>query len=55
MLFNRNGNRSGYKGIYNEGKNEIWTPSFTLPQYGCAVIDYVDDSSYIAPHVKGCV
>ena len=30
--------------IYNKGKNEIWNPSFTLPQYGCAVIDYVDDS-----------
>ena len=30
--------------VYNEGKNEIWNPSFTLPQYGCAVIDYVDDS-----------
>ena len=29
--------------IYNKGKNEIWNPSFTLPQYGCAVIDYVDD------------
>jgi len=30
--------------VYNKGKNEIWKPSFTLPQYGCAVIDYVDDS-----------
>ena len=30
--------------VYNKGKNEIWNPSFTLPQYGCAVIDYVDDS-----------
>jgi hypothetical protein len=30
--------------IYDKGKNEIWNPSFTLPQYGCAVIDYVDDS-----------
>jgi len=29
--------------VYNEGKNEIWNPSFTLPRYGCAVIDYVDD------------
>ncbi len=30
--------------VYNKGKNEIWNPSFTLPQYGCAVIDYVDGS-----------
>ena len=22
-------------------QNEIWKPSFTLPQYGCSVIDYV--------------
>lgn len=29
--------------IYNQGHNEIWKPSFTLPQYGCAVIDYVVD------------
>lgn len=27
--------------IYNDGKNEIWNPSFTLPQYGCSVIDYI--------------
>ena len=27
--------------IYNDGKNEIWKPTFTLPQYGCHVIDYV--------------
>ena len=27
--------------IYNEGKNEIWKPSFTLYSYGGAVIDYV--------------
>jgi len=30
--------------VYNNGKNEIWKPSFTLPQYGCAVIDYINDS-----------
>ena len=30
--------------VYNKGKNEIWNPSFTLPQYGCAVIDYIDDA-----------
>ncbi len=27
--------------IYNEGKNEIWKPSFTLYSYGGAVVDYV--------------
>ena len=27
--------------VYNEGKNEIWKPSFTLVSYGGAVIDYV--------------
>ena len=27
--------------IYNEGANEIWKPSFTLPQYGCQIVDYV--------------
>jgi len=27
--------------IYNEGKNEVWKPSFTLYSYGGAVIDYV--------------
>jgi hypothetical protein len=27
--------------IYNEGKNEIWKPSFTLYPYGGIVIDYV--------------
>lgn len=31
--------------IYNEGKNEIWKPSFTLYSYGGAVVDYVADSS----------
>ena len=25
----------------DSGNNEIWKPSFTLPQYGCLVIDYV--------------
>lgn len=28
--------------IYNEGENEIWEPSFTLPQYGCGVVDYIN-------------
>jgi len=27
--------------IYNEGKNEIWKPSFTMFSYGGALIDYV--------------
>ena len=27
--------------IYNEGKNEIWKPSFTVYSYGGLVIDYV--------------
>ena len=25
-------------------QNEIWKPSFTLPQYGCSVIDYIADA-----------
>jgi hypothetical protein len=31
--------------IYNDSKNEIWHPTFTLPQYGCAVIDYIPDNN----------
>ncbi|MFC1761155.1 hypothetical protein ACFL6U_03645 [Planctomycetota bacterium] len=27
--------------IYNEGKNEIWKPSFTMYSYGGAVVDYI--------------
>ena len=27
--------------IYHEGKNEIWKPTFTLPQQSCYVIDYI--------------
>jgi len=30
--------------IYHHGKNEIWYPSFTLPQYAGAVVDYVQNS-----------
>jgi hypothetical protein len=31
----------------NTEKNEIWKPSFTLPQYGCSVIDYIKNNSEI--------
>lgn len=24
-------------------KNEVWYPTFTLPQYGCSIIDYIDN------------
>jgi hypothetical protein len=27
--------------IYHEGKNEVWKPTFTLPQYVGMVIDYM--------------
>ena len=30
--------------IYDQGRNNIWYPTFTLPQNGCAVIDYINDS-----------
>ena len=30
--------------IYFDGKNEIWHPTFTLPQYGCYVIDYISQT-----------
>lgn len=30
--------------IYDQGKNEIWKPSFTLYPYGGLVIDYVPGS-----------
>ena len=30
--------------IYNDGKNEIWKPSFTVYPYGGLVIDYVPGS-----------
>ena len=33
------------------GNNEIWKPSFTLPQYGCSVIDYIKNASDIN-HIK---
>ncbi|MFC1763583.1 hypothetical protein ACFL6U_16080 [Planctomycetota bacterium] len=31
--------------IYNEGRNEIWKPSFTMYSYGGTVVDYVAESS----------
>jgi hypothetical protein len=30
--------------VYNEGQNELWTPSFTLSSYGGLVVDYVPGS-----------
>jgi len=30
--------------IYNEGKKEVWKPSFTMFSYGGSVIDYVPGS-----------
>lgn len=30
--------------LYNQGKNEVYKPSFTLMSYGGLVIDYVADS-----------
>jgi len=30
--------------IYDQGKNEVWKPSFTVYPYGGLVIDYVPDS-----------
>ena len=30
--------------VYNQGRNEIWKPTFTLLPYGGLVIDYVPDS-----------
>ncbi|MHC4259244.1 MAG: hypothetical protein ACYSTF_02350 [Planctomycetota bacterium] len=38
--------------VYNNGKNEIWNPSFTLPQYGCAVIDYVPQEKQAAERIR---
>ena len=37
--------------IYNNGKNEVWNPTFTLPQYGCAVIDYVPQEKQAAERI----
>jgi hypothetical protein len=38
--------------IYNQGKNEIWNPTFTLPQYGCAVIDYVPQEKQAVERIE---
>jgi len=31
--------------IYHDGKNEIWKPTFILPQQGCYVIDYISQAN----------
>jgi hypothetical protein len=31
--------------------NEIWQPSFTLPQYGCSVIDYIAEQKQAAERI----
>ena len=40
--------------IYNEGKNEVWRPSFTTYSYGGVVIDYVPGTGkdYISQRQK---
>ena len=30
--------------IYDQGKNEIWYPTFSMPAYNGAVIDYIDST-----------
>ena len=30
--------------IYDQGKNEIWYPTFSMPAYNGAVIDYIDNT-----------
>lgn len=30
--------------VYNDGKNELWKPSFTMYSYGGAVIDYIQNT-----------
>lgn len=31
--------------VYDLGKNQVWKPTFTLPNYGGLVIDYVPESA----------
>jgi hypothetical protein len=38
--------------IYHDGKNEIWKPTFTLPQYGCSLIDYIRDETAIPEKIN---
>jgi len=38
--------------IYNDGKNKFLKPTFTLPQYGCAVIDYVPQEKQAAERIN---
>jgi len=38
--------------IHNQGKNEIWNPTFTLPQYGCSLVDYLQDEATIPERIN---
>ena len=38
--------------ILNNRKNEIWKPSFILPQYGCAVIDYIPEEKNLQVRIN---
>lgn len=33
--------------ILDQGKHRIWQPSFSLPQYGMSIIDYLSDNNDI--------
>jgi len=33
-------------------QNEIYTPSFTLPQYACSIIDYLKDETHIPNRIQ---
>ena len=38
--------------IYNQNNNEIWHPSFTLPQYGCDIIDYIAEQKHTSERIS---
>jgi hypothetical protein len=38
--------------IYSQGRNEIWNPTFTLPQYGCSLVDYLQDEAAIPERIN---